>query len=188
VPADRQILSVRQTGALGDLSTLDIRFEASTTYTIVASGDTGQRVQLRGFADTFARETGAASVRLLNLSDSTLVQLGIAYSISTVALVPTPIPTEVVFDEQTTFRYTLPGSAVVALQGVTNRSVFEGFVDTIAVPSGVRDVYVVDSATQNLAAYLGTLLLEANTHYDIVAFQASNSQFVRAFVLAYPLP
>jgi hypothetical protein len=60
-------------------------------------------------------------------------------------------------------------------------------VDTTAIPSGSRDIFVLDSNTQLVAAYINAQMFEAGNHYDVVAYQSSSSPLVRAFVVSYPI-
>jgi hypothetical protein len=159
---------------------------AGSYHTLFAYGDTTEVAQIRGLEDNFVRESDAASVRLVNLTPDLMVSFGLAYSIPTIGQAPTAIPTEEIVSENSTFRQSLPTDTQIALDGIRNQSI-EEMVDTIAIPSGSRDIYVLDSTTQLVGAYINAQTFEADTHYDVVAFQSSSSPQVRTFVVFYPI-
>jgi hypothetical protein len=186
VPISTRIVSVRVSGSLTDLTTIEYDISAGSYQTLFAYGDTTEVAQIRGLEDNFVRESDAASVRLVNLTPDLMVSFGLAYSIPTIGQAPTAIPTEEIVNENSTFRQSLPTDTQIALDGVRNQSV-EEMVDTIAIPYGSRDIYVLDSATQLVGAYINAQIFEADTHYDVIAFQSSSSPLVRVFVVFYPI-
>ncbi|MFN8375242.1 MAG: DUF4397 domain-containing protein [Anaerolineae bacterium] len=174
------VVTIRSGGV--DVTSSEYDFNVSTHHTVIAYGDSADIAQIRGLPDTFAVEADAASVRLINVSRDSLVEFGLAYSLATVST-SIEVATETV---EPVFRSSLPLDTQIIIESLGNQS-GEFIVDTVAIPAGMRDVFVLDATTQQVAAYIAALNLEAGQHYDIIAFQSSNSAQVRAFVIHYPI-
>ncbi len=108
------------------------------------------------------------------------MRLGLAYSVAAPAVENKPEGA----DEATIadFRRSIPIGVHTLVSNIPGNTVS----GLILMSPGTANLDILDSTLSQLATTLALMDLQAGAHYDVIAYQETDTPRIRAFLLAYP--
>lgn len=155
--------------------------QSGKRYTIVAYGAQAKQVKILVIPDAgLIMSRDETHLRLINASLDGGVRLGLAYSAAAPAVVNEPEGTE----EPTIREYRR--SIAAGVHALTDGVPGNAASGIILMSPGMVNLDVLDSNLAEMATTLAFMDLQAGAHYDVIAYQETNTPRVRAFLLKYP--
>lgn len=160
---------------------VDTTLDNESRYTIVAYSTGPESVRLLIVNDTgVVVNSQIPHLRLMNVSPESGTEFALAYSESTVAAeseaTPAPAP------EAPDLRRSIPFGIFRIMTEVNSGSAS----NAILMPEGRFDVSIIDSELLQIGATISGVPLKGNSHYDIVAYEETETQRIQAFAVPYP--
>lgn len=179
--------SMRQNGTDSSAASIDAQLTEGGQYTVIAYGASLDRSDLLLLSDDQLRlDPNTPHLRLINVSDSTDIMLGIGFAEVTQVVTseaPQAATAEATGEvEPDDGRQSIP----FGIQQIVNNIGGGSASNIILMAEGTFDLMVLDSASNTLATTLRSITLEAGAHYDVIAYQEINSPRVQAFIVTYP--
>jgi hypothetical protein len=160
------------------LQVVDDTLESGEHYTVVAYGTDENDVRLMLISDAALIFDGRSPyLRLINVSLSNDVSIGLGFSTQD----PTPQP-GVTIEPNQDLRRSIPGGIQQLVENILGGTVSP----VILMPTGIFDMEILDTATNQLATTVLNVNLEADRHYDIIAYEEQDTTRILAFVVQYP--
>jgi hypothetical protein len=152
--------------------------ESGSRYTVMAYGPDKENVKMMLVPDNNLIFDGQSPhLRLINLSINTDVNLGLGFAPQS----PTPEggATRVPFED---VRRTIPGGIQRLVENIAGGS----SSSVILMPSGIYDVDVLDSNSNQLATIIPDNVLDTGAHYDVMVYEDPVTTRVFGFLVEYP--
>jgi hypothetical protein len=186
-------VSIRQSGQEFDLTSIGYAFEQAKEYTIYVYGHEAAdaNILIVNNPETFTDDT-RDSVRLINLTNDTFINLGLGYVEYSPELDITQPPAEVTEPppdgapppETSQTRQPLVGG----INRLVNNIAPATASNYASITVGQNTIYIIDNDLQKIAHSLSNQTFLPNTRYDVVTFQIRDSEIVNAYVIPYTSP
>jgi hypothetical protein len=166
----------------GDLLATAIpNLQSGKRYTVVAYGSQAKQVRILVIPDAgLIMSRDETHLRLINASLDGGVRLGLAYSAAAPAVVNEPEGTEAPTISE--YRRSIAAGVHTLADGVPGNDAS----GLILMSSGTVNLDVLDSNLAEMATTLAFMDLQAGAHYDVIAYQETDTPRVQAFLLMYP--
>ncbi len=182
-----ELLSIEQTNATieavvtgsGDfLQSSENSLESGSRYTVIAYGADRSSVRMMVVPDNELIFDGSSPhLRLINLSVNSDTHLGLGFS----AQDPTP-ESGVPAAPNEDIRRSIPGGVQRLIDDIPGSEISS----IVLMPTGIYDIEILDSNTDQLATTFSNIALDSGVHYDIIVYEESESIRIRGFVVVYP--
>lgn len=173
------IIGVRTSGGDSNLASIDNLIENDQSYTLIVYGTQNVAQMLLLPDDEMILNSTAPHLRLINLSASADTALGIGFA--PVSATPAAEATANVGEEDDQ-RDTIPFGVQRILENIAGGSTS----NVILMPTGTFDVFILDSGMDMVGTTISGAMLEAGVHYDVIAYQETNSLRIQGFIIQYP--
>jgi hypothetical protein len=180
ITAGMREIHVRPEGQEFNMRSVGYDFSGGEQYSIFAHGSATSQADLLIVREPeISTVPDLAYVRLVNLSRTPHLQLGLGYTD------PSPqaaVDSEIAgTPEITEFEYRRPLSGGIP-QPI--RQIPPGTTSIpIGIPPGAKDLYIIDNNVTLLAELLRNVTLEPGTHYDIIAFEDGGTPRIIAYIM-----
>jgi hypothetical protein len=166
------------TGSGDFLQSSENSLESGNRYTVIAYGADRSNVRMMVVPDNELIFDGSSPhLRLINLSINTDTSLGLGFSEQD----PTPesgIPAAPNED----IRHSIPGGVQRLVEDIPGG----GRSTTVLMPTGIYDLEILDSNTDQLATTFSNIQLNSGAHSDVIVYEENESTRILGFVVEYP--
>lgn len=173
------VVQIAETGA--EIGGQEVEFEPGTTYTIVAYGFGLEEAELIAFPDAdIDTATTAPRLRLMNVSLGGETRLGLGISQTSQSTAGSSPFTQA--PETENFRRSLS----FGIEPVINISdIAPENVSPVGIAStGPHFLYILDTASSEVAGTIGPINLEPGRSYDVIAFEDIDTPRIQGFVVS----
>ena len=181
VPEGRHTLTLHRSGESINLAELSLDIRGGMHYTLFVYGQADGQVFTAVAENPPTMSSGTSgTIRLVNTTLDTELDLALAYADATVdVFIPTPDETAVA--AQDPYRQPLFARAIRLADRVPSRE----FSAAYPIEAGGRDLYIMDNAAGMIAAAIFDANIGVDRHYDVVAYQETDSRQVRAVLIPH---
>lgn len=178
-------LEIRTAGGDSALAQAEGTFEAGSRYTVIVydADDDTQRLAVIA-DDTLIFDGSSPHLRLINISGTEEVNLGLAFSEPARTPQPPANNGEAATEEASGRPLTLP----FGVQKLVSDVIPTSASSVILMPVGVFDLIVIHSQRNAIVVTLSEQSLDAGIHTDIIAYQKTEGGVFQAFSIQYPQP
>jgi hypothetical protein len=177
-------ISVRVADTDNEIAAMVVPLEPNSPYTVIVYGSEESGIQIAVLPDAnLILDGGSSHLRLFNATMIGDVRFGMAYS----ATAETSPVNTAVQPESDSFRR----SMTVGMEGVIAiEDVDKGNFSPVGIaPAGLYAIHILDTLDDpsTVAASIRAVDLQPGGHYDVIAYQETDSRVVQAFVVPYPV-